>query len=102
ALAGALAAPPDLPRRLAGPARQGGRAGHRLRRRHLRVRLRPARSRRRADRARARAQLEPGRLPAPIARLRPPALPPEDPLQARGLVVRLAFDSLLGDADRDV
>ena len=37
-----LAAPPRLPLRLAGPARQGGRAGHRLLRRDAHLRLRAA------------------------------------------------------------
>src|SRR3712207_8887934 len=41
-LARALAAPPRLPLRLARPARQGGRAEHRLRRRDEAVRVRPA------------------------------------------------------------
>ena len=45
ALARALAAPARLPLRLARPAREGGRAGHRVRRGHALVRLRPARAR---------------------------------------------------------
>ena len=56
--------------RLAGPARQGGRARHRLRRRHAHLRLRPARPRRRGDRALARALLGPRGLRAALAALR--------------------------------
>ena len=54
--------PPGLPRRLARPARQGGRAGRRLRGRHPHLRLRPARPRLRADRALPRALLGSSRV----------------------------------------
>ena len=56
--------PPRLPRRLARPAGQGGRARRRLRRAHPDLRLRPAGPQRRADRALQRAALAPHRLPA--------------------------------------
>ena len=55
--------PPRLPRRLARPAGQGGRARRRLRRAHPDLRLRPAGPQRRADRALQRAELAPHRLP---------------------------------------
>ncbi len=45
ALAGALAAPPGVPRRVARPARQGGRARRQLRRADRQLRLRAARRR---------------------------------------------------------
>ena len=63
-----LAPPPRLPRRLARPAGQGGRAGRRLRRAHPDLRLRPAGPQLRADRALQGAVLAPHRLP-PLARL---------------------------------
>ena len=53
-----------LPRRLARPAGQGGRARRRLQRRHPHLRLRPARPRRRADRTLTRALLGSPRLQA--------------------------------------
>ena len=69
----ALDPPARLPRRLARPAGQGGRARRGLRPRHPDLRLRSARARRRADRALPRALLGSPRLPA-LAEARPEQL----------------------------
>src|SRR3954451_20058074 len=61
-LARPLVAAAGVPKRLARPAREGGRARRRVRRRGAELRLPPTRSRWRADRARARAELLPGRV----------------------------------------
>src|SRR5918999_6573933 len=64
ALARALDPPTRLPRRVARPAGDGGRARTRLRRDRQLLRIRPARQELRAHRAIARAELAERRLPA--------------------------------------